>query len=590
MNSRNKLLQVAGLQKPTRSSLRDIDVFEARKANDFRLQARFESIYAKYGRDFGNIGDEIDLQRGEIVVDNGHLHQMDNEWDTGNVLRDDLHPENESIDLNMGILGEATEISASPGVPMNKSHEVTEPGIPIIDHRYRAHRISPEDAHSRRCDNFSGSVSSNVEKDMLKHCFSVGEQNHWLHDHIACGNTFDKQPEDCFPAKRRKLEAIPDSNLKGQHGWGELVNDCKGIVVAHEHISSCAKHKTVLTTFPKREQPSSGQVESIWALPRKSRRLVGHHTKYRREAGKTATINSARQSRSEGNSDSDDPLQGGPKGTTLSCSPYTGKPTEAKLSRKAAKVRARASQETHLETQLYVISDSNEANTAPKCFPTDIATNPLDISGIIKKDCELSKGPRAPERHCISREAKQKAEEEPLTPEEVKCLVSLRIVEKKKWPEVLSAMPRRRATQLKHWYYKHCVGGRKELPLNTRSWTLEEEKRLLCFQSIPHASWENMQSSFPNRTLQELQRRWIQACGERNSKHNRKVPRLVVKQTIGRKAKLPEHPELGRCMNLSTSSLTESSAQAERQVASESNMIMIKSESPDPLVDGFESR
>ncbi|KAI9835703.1 MAG: hypothetical protein M1819_001880 [Sarea resinae] len=58
----------------------DFDNFEvlerARANNDQRLKSRFESIFEKYQYDFSEVGDEIDLETGEIVVDNGHLRGL----------------------------------------------------------------------------------------------------------------------------------------------------------------------------------------------------------------------------------------------------------------------------------------------------------------------------------------------------------------------------------------------------------------------------------------------------------------------------------------------------------------------------------
>ncbi|KAL9120960.1 MAG: hypothetical protein Q9187_002489, partial [Circinaria calcarea] len=52
-----------------------------RALNDSRLKASFESIFEKYGKDFSGVGDEIDLETGEIVVNNGHLLSMRDEQD-----------------------------------------------------------------------------------------------------------------------------------------------------------------------------------------------------------------------------------------------------------------------------------------------------------------------------------------------------------------------------------------------------------------------------------------------------------------------------------------------------------------------------
>jgi hypothetical protein len=68
----------------TRASVDDEpDLASNRRANDARLKSRFEHIFAKYGKDFGDVGDEIDLDTGEIVVNNGHLESMRHEVDPG---------------------------------------------------------------------------------------------------------------------------------------------------------------------------------------------------------------------------------------------------------------------------------------------------------------------------------------------------------------------------------------------------------------------------------------------------------------------------------------------------------------------------
>ncbi|OJJ88763.1 Myb-like DNA-binding domain protein [Aspergillus glaucus CBS 516.65] len=60
-----------------------VDIHAARAQNDQRLKTIFESIFEKYSRDFTEVGDEIDLQTGEVIVDNGHLLGMEGEDDTG---------------------------------------------------------------------------------------------------------------------------------------------------------------------------------------------------------------------------------------------------------------------------------------------------------------------------------------------------------------------------------------------------------------------------------------------------------------------------------------------------------------------------
>ena len=70
-------------QRLAGSSYPRLDLKARRAQNDFRLKSIFESIFDKYGQNFDGIGDEIDMETGEIVVDNGHIQGMTDERDIG---------------------------------------------------------------------------------------------------------------------------------------------------------------------------------------------------------------------------------------------------------------------------------------------------------------------------------------------------------------------------------------------------------------------------------------------------------------------------------------------------------------------------
>jgi hypothetical protein len=65
----------------------DPDLVEDRDRNDNTLKGKFEAIFEKYGRDFSEIGDEINVMTGEVVVDHGHILSMVNEKDPGSPSR-----------------------------------------------------------------------------------------------------------------------------------------------------------------------------------------------------------------------------------------------------------------------------------------------------------------------------------------------------------------------------------------------------------------------------------------------------------------------------------------------------------------------
>ncbi|KAF2806600.1 uncharacterized protein BDZ99DRAFT_500708 [Mytilinidion resinicola] len=79
MEHPSKRPRIAILEEPDSSS----DLNRDRSRNDNRLKGAFENIFLKYTKDFTNVGDEIDLQTGEIVVNNGHISRMRNEQDVG---------------------------------------------------------------------------------------------------------------------------------------------------------------------------------------------------------------------------------------------------------------------------------------------------------------------------------------------------------------------------------------------------------------------------------------------------------------------------------------------------------------------------
>jgi hypothetical protein len=65
----------------------DAELQQRRARLDYKLKSTFEAIFEKYGKDFDGVGDEIDLETGEIVVNNGHLLEMHDERDTGDISR-----------------------------------------------------------------------------------------------------------------------------------------------------------------------------------------------------------------------------------------------------------------------------------------------------------------------------------------------------------------------------------------------------------------------------------------------------------------------------------------------------------------------
>ncbi|KAI9668863.1 MAG: hypothetical protein M1831_000933 [Alyxoria varia] len=56
---------------------------QVHKQSRNRLKSSFEAIFDKYGKDFSGVSDEIDLNTGEVIVDNGHLANITDDTDIG---------------------------------------------------------------------------------------------------------------------------------------------------------------------------------------------------------------------------------------------------------------------------------------------------------------------------------------------------------------------------------------------------------------------------------------------------------------------------------------------------------------------------
>ncbi|KAH0536761.1 hypothetical protein FGG08_006399 [Glutinoglossum americanum] len=80
----------ASLDADASDDLSELEFRRLRAQNDLRLKSKFEAIFEKYGKDFTGIGDEIDLETGEIVVNNGHLTEMRDEQDVGQDAEQDM--------------------------------------------------------------------------------------------------------------------------------------------------------------------------------------------------------------------------------------------------------------------------------------------------------------------------------------------------------------------------------------------------------------------------------------------------------------------------------------------------------------------
>ncbi|MDI1488329.1 MAG: hypothetical protein OHK93_007603 [Ramalina farinacea] len=99
------MYQIQGHEPPVkrirlaRPEIKDVELRKRRAQNDRRLKSIFESIFDKYEKDFEGVGDEIDLDTGDIVVDNGHVSGLRYQRDVfGHDVGSDVDSESEETE------------------------------------------------------------------------------------------------------------------------------------------------------------------------------------------------------------------------------------------------------------------------------------------------------------------------------------------------------------------------------------------------------------------------------------------------------------------------------------------------------------
>ncbi|KAI8719429.1 hypothetical protein NCS52_00723600 [Fusarium sp. LHS14.1] len=144
---------------------RDPDIqFALKRANaNHKLQATMAHIIEKYSRDFEGVGDEIDMETGEIVVNNGHLRNMRDEGDVEGLWSDC----DSNVEEDEGILLEDLTDEYS-----DNQDEVDEPRNPEPDDNQNSSTkeqdqnvtSTPSDM-GKESDSIPASTSNEKEKD-----------------------------------------------------------------------------------------------------------------------------------------------------------------------------------------------------------------------------------------------------------------------------------------------------------------------------------------------------------------------------------------------------------------------------------------
>ena len=496
-----------------------IDIQAARAQNDSRLKSIFESIFQKYEKDFTEVGDEVDLETGEVVVNNGHLLGMQGEDDTGEdgggwqyehfSTPAALQPDDEYGDLG-------TEIGDDGDGDIQPQHAVTsqvQKQLAEKDDAWDSQRGEDEDNDDDDDDDRS-SVDS-----LLDTALSVS-------DTVFPG----RMTATTIPTSKKAIPAVetPDPFHR--------VEESKPVESIWRVPEINAKFSTPTTTSRPRPAPSFSNTgfrsasppgsRSLWALPQAGRPRKANTDVAKPRNGKkdvdanvptkktetalspskprhfpSSVVNDWSFADTPDGSESDDPLQ----------EDYQPSPTpKAALNIRGKRVGSGTpsrTQEQHdgkgtdAKKQLDVIDET----------PTESKSRSL-FDGSTRVQGSPSPSPNKTDKPKNDSSPTKRARA-PMTPDEVKLLVTMRHVQKKQWKEVQDYLPERKLIQLIQWNQLHWNERRACPPQLSKPWSQEEQDKLAKFKDQQGLTWPEIRAELPGRLIMEIEfellRLWV---------------------------------------------------------------------------------
>ncbi|KAJ5528130.1 hypothetical protein N7513_012289 [Penicillium frequentans] len=463
------------------------DLQAARAQNDMRLKSIFEGIFSKYGKDFTDVGDEIDLQTGKIVVDNGHLSGMREEVDIGEerarawLYEDDLseddaeeHGIDERQEPSMQSHSQ-DEVPCSSGADDQTAsawastahHQLAEIDNKPVLESYNAPDPFENDRpldpvwQAPELPAFFSTPTAETKRKGGKHlhqglalygaCLDEGV-------HVQKSNPNQRRKKSRFRAKR-KYHSSPVA-----HDW-----------------SFAATPDGDESDDPLQEFQPSPSLKSV------ARNIRG---KRMQASARTARLPSP---------DARLPPRPSPPGQSA---------TEAKDNNKLQN-HARKPAESHVAFDASNLHDDYDAHSQSHVFSSTMASeNPV-------------KSKRG------------------MTPDDAKLVVRMRHIQKKKWNEIHDLLPHRSRSQIYQWNLFHWTDRRANPPQLSAPWTQSELETLESLKDESGLTWLNITNRLPRRTKAEIEfqmlRLWVgddawhghvARVPERESEQNKEVGKV----------------------------------------------------------------
>lgn len=477
------------------------DLQTARAQNDQRLKSIFEGIFTKYGKDFTEVGDEIDLETGKIVVDNGHLLGMLEENDTGDrswLYGNGIDSEDEAQDSKEGPDESLNEPQDEPG-PLNQTIQ------------YNGFEESGSDSD----DSILGTALAhpNSPKPVARPAAKVH-------------TTLDQAPKE--PGPKDPLWHVPE------------IPRLFSTPTADRHSKPAfSPQLPILNREPS--PPGSG---SLWSVPRRGRPRTEGKPKAtpskRRPRAKPKSQSSpvARDwsfaQRPEGD-ESDDPLQ------ELQPSPTPSKVTSVRGKPKRG-------------VPFKIHGHEKDSQDQTQDYEAGQDDSQIHVEGQTSQKSDSAAQSRMKIVHKPQSQDTPSKTPDGITPDEAKLIVRMRYLHRNSWQEILAALPGRRMSQVFAFNHNHWTARRKNPPEVSAPWTETELVILERIKDQSGLSWTEIRSRVPGRSRaeieHELMRLWVgneiwfgEERGEGSEESSVSMPNEQIKDGEAEEKGPPSEPQ-----------------------------------------------
>ncbi|KAL4883732.1 hypothetical protein BJY04DRAFT_23458 [Aspergillus karnatakaensis] len=535
----------------------DVDLHEARAQNDLRLKSIFEGIFEKYGRDFTDVGDEIDLQTGDILVNNGHLHALEEGrnpealGDIGDWLSDDPDSQdrsNEQPENTEGdpLRGRPHKRESDDGVrEENGDHpgrrRVTSILSQLLPENRRETLDGDEDGSASEAEDDRSSLDS-------------------LLDTALCIQDTRSQEVGTGEATSEKANPVPEGFNQSQAEHNETLDEtvdpiwrvpeitAKFSTPAHQ--LSRSRPKPAISTVRSQSPPGAG---SLWALPRSStrntdlvkRRKQKDSPKKQKKHHSSPVVCDWSFADAPDGSESDDPLQEAyepsptPKRAIYIREKRKGPFSASGTKNTCSYCKMTFSQEGYVTHLRAVLSDPADSQhdliqlkrqldsvtgspaTEQASGATFTAKSSVRPANILKTGLDGKEGQGS--NHELT-PTSNKRTTHPLDPDEAKLMIQSKHFQGLDWKGIMDRFPQKKLANVRSWHHVHWNARQSNPPPLSRPWSKDELEGLQKLKDQPGLTWSEIRAEFPGRLHAEIEFKLLQIWATGNVGHPQEGP------------------------------------------------------------------